>query len=104
MLTFSESRQRTLNTPDEIAAYLGETFRAMQEDGRFKPGNEVAITSRSGLPPEIGIGDVGIMLCDMPNQLFSWVLVFTAGGQQMAVQIQTASLAKREPATEAGND
>jgi hypothetical protein len=38
----------------------------------------------------------------LPNQLFSWVLVFTSGGQQMAVQIQTANLAKREP--EAGND
>lgn len=104
MLTFSETRQRTLNTPDEIAAYLGETFRAMQESGPFKPGDEVAITSRSGLPPEIGIGDVGIMLCDLPNQLHSWVLVFTAGGQQMAVQIQTANLAKRESASEAGNE
>ncbi|MFD6321028.1 hypothetical protein [Methylorubrum thiocyanatum] len=67
MLTFSESRQRTLNTPDEIAAYLGETVRSMQEDGPFKSGDEVAITSRSGLPPEIGVGDVGIMLCDLPN-------------------------------------
>ena len=60
-------------------------------------GDEVTITSRSGLVPEIGIGDVGIMLCDLPGQLHSWVLVFTSGGQQMAVQIQTANLAKREP-------
>ena len=64
MLTFSESRQRTLNTPDEIAAYLGEAFRNMQEASTFKTGDEVAITSRSGLPPEIGVGDVGVMLCD----------------------------------------
>ncbi len=104
MLTFSESRQRTLNMPDEIAAYLGETFRAMQESGSFKPGDEVAITSRSGLVPDIAVGDVGIMLCDLPNQLFSWVLVFTTGGQQMAVQIQTANLAKRDLTTEAGNE
>lgn len=100
MLTFNETVQRTLNTPDEIAGYLAESFRAMQEKGPFKPGDEVAITSRSGLPPEIGVGDVGIMLCDLPNQLFSWVLIFTSGGQQMVVQIQTANLAKREPATE----
>ncbi|ACK82446.1 hypothetical protein [Methylorubrum extorquens] len=98
MLTFSESRQRTLSTPYEIAAYLGETFRAMQEASAFKAGDPVTITARSGLTPEIGIGDVGIMLCDLPNQLHSWVLVFTSGGQQMAVQIQTANLAKREPA------
>ncbi|GAA0278218.1 hypothetical protein LNAOJCKE_4542 [Methylorubrum aminovorans] len=104
MLTFSETRQRTLNTSDEIAAYLGETFRDMQEASTFKTGDPVAITSRSGLTPEIGVGDVGIMLCDLPNQLFSWVLVFTSGGQQMAVQIQTANLAKREPAAEASND
>lgn len=104
MLTFAETRQRTLNTPDEIAAYLSESFRAMQEKGPFKPGDEVAITSRSGLPPEIGVGDVGVMLCDLPNQLHSWVLVFTGGGQQMAVQIQTANLAKREPAKEAASE
>ena len=96
MLTFAETRQRTLNTPDEIAAYLSETFRGMQEASPFRTGDEVTITSRSGLAPEIGIGDVGIMLCDLPGQLHSWVLVFTAGGQQMAVQIQTANLAKRE--------
>lgn len=104
MLTFSETRQRTLNTPDEIAAYLAETFRDMREASAFKMGDPVAITSRSGLTPEIGVGDVGIMLCDLTNQLFSWVLVFTAGGQQMAVQIQTANLAKREQAKEAASE
>ncbi|MEN3213617.1 hypothetical protein PUR23_26845 [Methylorubrum populi] len=104
MLTFAEARQRTLNTPDEIAAYLAETFRGTQEASPFRTGDEVTITSRSGLAPEIGIGDVGVLLCDLPGQLHSWVLVFTAGGQQMAVLIQTANLAKREPATEAGND
>ena len=104
MLTFSESRQRTLNTPDEIAAYLGETFRSMQEASAYQPGDPVAITSRSGLSSEIGVGDVGIMLCDLPSQLFSWVWVFTSGGQQMAVQIQTANLAKREQAEEAASE
>ncbi|MGN7124085.1 hypothetical protein [Methylorubrum thiocyanatum] len=98
MLTFAETHQRTLSTPDEIAAYLAGTFRGMQEASPFRTGNEVTITSRSGLAPEIGIGDVGIMLCDLPGQLHSWVLVFSAGGQQMAVQIQTANLAKREKA------
>lgn len=101
MLTFAETRPRTLNTPDEIAAYLAGTFRELQEASPFKPGDPVAITSRSGLQPEVGAGDVGVMLCDLPNQLHSWVLVFTTGGQQMAVQIQTANLAKREPTTEA---
>lgn len=96
MLTFAESRQRTLNTADEIVDYLSEEFRAMQEGTSFRPGDKVSITSRSGLAPEIGIGDVGIMLCDLPNQLHSWVLVFTSGGQRMPVQIQTANLAKRE--------
>jgi hypothetical protein len=104
MLTFAETRQRTLNTPDEIATYLAETFRKMQEASPFRAGDEVAITSRSGLTPEIGIGDIGIMLCDLPGQLHSWVLVFTASGQQMAVQIQTANLAKREQAEEAASE
>lgn len=96
MLTFPETRPRTLNTPDEIAEYLAETFRGLQEASQFKPGDPVAITSRSGVQPEIGAGDVGIMLCDLPNQLHSWVLVFTDGGQQIAVQILTSNLAKRE--------
>jgi hypothetical protein len=104
MLTFAERRERTLNTPDEIANYLGETFRAMQEKSPFKAGDKVSITSRSGLAPEIGIGDVGVALCDLPEQPWTWVLVFTVGGQQIPVQIQTANLAKREPAPEAGND
>ncbi len=99
MLTVSETRQRTLNTPDEIAVYLDEIFRGMAEESPFETGETVAITSRAGLPPEIAVGDVGIMLCDLPGQLFSWVLVLTSGGQRMAVQVQTANLAKREPAT-----
>ncbi|KQQ23745.1 hypothetical protein ASF53_05320 [Methylobacterium sp. Leaf123] len=96
MLTFAESRQRTLNTPDEIAAYLGETFQGMQDQSPFQTGEAVDITSRAGLSPEIAVGDVGVVLCDLPGQLFSWVLVFTAGGQQIAIQVQTDNLAKRE--------
>lgn len=100
MLTVTESRQRTLNTSDEIAAYLAEAFQKMEAESPFKTGETVAITSRSGLAPEIAIGDVGIMLCHMPGQASSWVLVFTSGGQQMAVQVQTGNLAKRTPAAE----
>lgn len=94
MLTFAESRQRTLNTPDEIAAYLSETFQGMQERSPFTSGDVVDI-ARAGLSPEIAIGDVGVLLCDLPDQLFSWVLVFTGGGQQIAIQIQTTNLTKR---------
>lgn len=97
MLTVSETRQRTLNSPEEIAAYLDEAFHRMAEESPFQTGETVAITSRSGLAPEIAVGDVGIMLCDLPGQLFSWVLVLTSGGQRMAIQVQTANLAKREP-------
>ncbi|MBA9068418.1 hypothetical protein FHR71_002159 [Methylobacterium sp. RAS18] len=104
MLTFSEARQRTLKTSDEIAAYLSDTFQTMQEKASFKPGDPVNIVSRSGLVPDIGVGDVGIMLCDLPGQLHSWVWVFTSGGQQIAVQIQTANLAKREQAEEAASE
>ena len=43
----------------------------------------------------IAIGDVGVLLCDLPDQLFSWVLVFTGGGQQIAIQVQTSNLTKR---------
>lgn len=98
MLTVSETRQRTLNSPDEIAAYLDEAFRAMAEESPFTTGDLVAITSRAGLAPEVAIGDVGVMLCDLPGQLWSWVLVFTSGGQRLPIQVQTANLAKREPA------
>lgn len=95
MLTFSESRQRTLNTPDEIATYLAEAFTGMQERSAFTPGQVVDIISRSGLSPEIGVGDVGVLLCDLPDQLFSWVLVFTASGHQLAIQVQTSNIAQR---------
>lgn len=104
MLTFAERRERTLNTPDEIADYLVATFRTMQEKSPFKAGDKVNITSRSGLAPEIGIGDVGVALCDLPEQPWTWVLVFTAGGAQIPVQIQTANLAKREQSEEAASE
>lgn len=97
MLTVSETRQRTLNSTDEIAAYLDEIFQAMADESPFKTGEMVAITSRAGLAPEIAVGDVGIMLCDLPGQLYSWVLVLTSGGQRLPIQVQTANLAKREP-------
>ena len=96
MLTFAEPQQRTLDTPNEIAAYLSESFTAAQEGSPFKAGEAVAFASRYGLSPEIAVGDVGIMLCALPNQPWSWVQVFTAGGQQVAIQVLTDNLAKRE--------
>lgn len=85
-----------LNTPDEIAAHLADTFRAMQEAAPLKTGDEVSITSRAGISPEVAVGDVGIMLCDLPDQLFSWVLVLTRGGTTVPALIETTKLAKRE--------
>ncbi|UMY16671.1 hypothetical protein MMB17_18590 [Methylobacterium organophilum] len=95
MLTFAESVQRTLSTPDEIAAYLKDKFDQATADSPFAFGEPVSITSRAGLVPEIAVGDVGIMLCDLPHQPFSWVMVLTSGGVAMPVQIQTTNLTKR---------
>ena len=94
--------ERSLNTPDEIAAHLADTFRSMQEATPLKTGDEVSITSRVGISPEVAVGDVGIMLCDLPDQLFSWVLVFTRGGTAVPALIETTKLAKRGPATADG--
>lgn len=100
MLTITETKEVRLDTPDEIAAYLTATFSEMVADSPFKSGEAVAFTSRGGLHQDIAIGDVGVMLCDLPRQPWSWVLVFTSSGQPMAVQVQTANLAKREPTEE----
>lgn len=99
MLTITESKQVTLDTPDEIAAYLVATVAEVAADSPLKNGDVVTFKSRAGLHQDIAIGDVGVMLCDLPRQPWSWVLVFTSGGQPMAIQVQTDSLAKREPAT-----
>lgn len=95
MITITETKKVTLETADEIAAYLKAALAEMDSDSPFRRGEEVAFTSRAGLVPEIAIGDVGVMLCDLPRQPWSWVLVFASGGQPMAVQVMTENLAKR---------
>lgn len=96
MQAIADFQGRALNTPDEIVAYLADTFRNMQEASPLKTGDKVSITSRAGISPEVAVGDVGIMLCDLPDQLFSWVLVSTRSGGPVPALIETTKLAKRE--------
>ncbi|MBD8906532.1 hypothetical protein [Methylorubrum zatmanii] len=96
MLTITETKKVELNTPDDIARHLEGVFAEMAEGSGYKAGEAVNIANRASLHPDLAIGDVGVMLCDLPRQPWSWVLVYAKGGSPIAIQVPTDILAKRE--------
>ncbi|NEU14715.1 hypothetical protein G3T14_21790 [Methylobacterium sp. BTF04] len=95
MITVKITSERKLDTPDDIAAYLTES----QDDtsrGAYHHGEVVAIANRSGLPPEIGVGDVALVLFSEPSPSpYTSVRLLHSSGSIMTMQVQTANLAKR---------
>ncbi|CAO4178804.1 hypothetical protein [Methylorubrum populi] len=100
MLSIPQTSILELNTAQEIAEHLKATFDQMMVEGDFANGEVVDIVDRASLHPDIGIGEVAVMLCDMPRQPWSWIVVYARGGQPMAIQVPTNILAKRHAASE----
>lgn len=99
MVTVKVQSELTLDTPEAIVAYLGEQYDAYRGSAPFAPGDRVSITSRAGLPPEIGMGDVGVvLLCEPSPSPYTTVRLLHANGAVMTMQLQTSSLARRDGA------
>lgn len=99
MITVTETSKRELATPEEILAFLSERYAAQDPD-RFAPGTRVRIKSRTGLGPEYGIGDVGVVLFDgAATAAWVHVLVLNTAGLLVVMQMPRDSL---EPAGAAG--
>lgn len=97
MITVNVTSRRTLDTADDIAAFLKENY-ASGSGGVFASGDVVTI-ARAGLPPEIGVGDVAIVLFDEPApNPYTTVRLLHANGSLITFQAQTANLTKREVA------
>lgn len=94
MVTVTETSTRTLASPDEIAAFLEQRFAQMVTTSPFKTGESVRIADRAGLPADLGAGDVGLMLMDVPGA-WSHVLLLTTTGMPVVVQVASSNLAKR---------
>lgn len=99
MITVKVTSEKTLDTPDDIVAYLQENYANMSAGSAFKPGEVVSITTRTGMPPEFGVGDVGVVLfSEVAPSPFTHVRLLHANGSTMSVQVQTANLSKRDAA------
>ncbi|NEU14317.1 hypothetical protein G3T14_19610 [Methylobacterium sp. BTF04] len=97
MVTVNITSQRTLDTPDDIAAFLSESYESA-DGAAFKPGDLVNV-ARAGLPPEMGVGDVAIVLYDDPKPSpYTTVRMLHASGALMTFQAQTTNLTKRDGA------
>ncbi|TFZ54995.1 hypothetical protein E4V01_24085 [Methylorubrum sp. Q1] len=94
MVTVTETSTRTLSSSDEIAAFLEQRFAQMLASSPFKPGEAVHIANRAGLPTDLGAGDVGLMLLDVPGA-WSHVMLLSPTGLPIVVQVASGNLAKR---------
>ncbi|GJD58157.1 hypothetical protein [Methylobacterium dankookense] len=100
MITVTEQTQRTLETPEEIGAYLAARYADHAAKARFQPGERVSFRSSAGVPPELAIGGVGIMVYDAPGNPFSHVMVLHSSGREIVVQVPSDNLAQAEVAGE----
>lgn len=102
MVTVTETLTRTLSSPDEIAAFLEQRFAQIVASYSFKTGDVVRIADRAGLPADLGAGDVGMWLFEVPGTGWSNVLLLTAAGVPLVAQVASGNLAKRVAAETAG--
>lgn len=97
MVTIKITSEKTLDTADDIAAFLREDYSRMTDNSKLMPGEAVDITNRAGLPPEIAVGDVGIVLFSEPSPSpFTHVRLLHSNGSLMTMQLQTTCLTKRD--------
>lgn len=95
MLTLTETTttERTLTTSEEIAAHAVAEFRRRQGTAPFKSGDMVRITRRDGVPPQLMVGDVGVvMLCDPEFSPSTTLLGVSEIGMTIQYPVQTANL------------
>jgi hypothetical protein len=99
MVTVKLTSEKTLDTPEEIAAFLQESYADLSGRSAFKPGDVVSITSRAGMMPDFGVGDVGVVVFSEPAPApFTHLRLLHANGSTMTIQVQTANLGKRDAA------
>lgn len=99
MITVKVTSEKTLDTADDIAKFLQANYADMAARAELQPGDVVAITSRAGVIPDIGIGDVGVVLFSEPAPSpFTHVRLLHTNGNIMTMQLQTANLSKRDAA------
>lgn len=95
MLTIRQTTvtERTLETPDEIAAYLANEHRRRNEAAPFRYGDRVILATRDGIPPQFVAGDVGIvLLCDPEVTPLTTILMVTTEGYTGHFVVPTTSL------------
>jgi hypothetical protein len=96
MVTVKLTSEKTLNTPEDIAAFLQESYADLASRAAFQPGEVVSISSRAGMMPDFGVGDVGVVVFSEPAPApFTHVRLLHANGSTMTIQVQTANLSKR---------
>jgi hypothetical protein len=85
--------ESTITTPEEIAAHVAAEYRRRTEAAPFKPGDQVAITNRDGIPGQFMAGDVGtVMLCDPEFSPLTTLLGLNADGVTIQFPVKTANL------------
>lgn len=97
MLTLTETitKQRTLETPEEIADHVAAEFERRHGSAPFKPGDKVRITRRDGIPAAFMVGDVGVvMLCDPEFSPLTTLLGVNDSGITIQFPVQTLNLEK----------
>ncbi|MCJ2032886.1 hypothetical protein [Methylobacterium sp. J-068] len=91
--------EKTLDTPDDIAAFLRSDYEDMTARAAFQPGDVVSIANRAGMIPDIGIGDVAVVVYSEPSPSpFTHARLLHENGSTMTMQIQTANLTRRAAA------
>lgn len=96
MVTITETTQRELNTVEEIIDHLRQGYDAMAASAPFATGDLVDITSRAGIPPDTGVGDVAIFLASETGSPWSSVMLLTGGGNRIITAVPTENLTKRD--------
>jgi hypothetical protein len=96
MITVKVTSEKNLQSVEEIAVFLEEGYADLMKRSAFQPGSVVSIMNRAGLPPDIGVGDIAVVLFSDPAPApFTHVRLLHANGSTMTLQMQTSSLGER---------
>ncbi|WP_132256536.1 hypothetical protein [Methylobacterium segetis] len=98
MITITETHttQRTLETEEDIAAYLTSEFERRAEAAGFRPGSLARLSNRNGVSALMGAGTVVIVLaCDPASSPLATVLGMNTSGGVMQFLVPAEILAPR---------
>jgi hypothetical protein len=97
MVKVKITSEKTLETSEEIADFLVSSYTETTARSPFSPGDVVSITNRAGLPPDVGVGDVAVVLFSEPAPSpFTHARLLHANGSTMTLQLQTSNLTARD--------